>query len=114
MKDRQPIRTARRKARQREREQDGVAVPACPLCIEDHHTAGRNHDPLLTGPLCEKHHRALHEQIRRAGISLSFEHDPKKRVAKALRSSAVYDRARADAMDRWAAALDPSEEDKDS
>jgi hypothetical protein len=34
-----------------------------------------------------------------------------KRVAKALRSAAVYDRARADAMDRWAASLDPSEED---
>jgi hypothetical protein len=111
VRDRLPIRTARRKVRQKEREQDGVAVPACILCIEEHHTAGRNHDPKLTDPLCEKHHRALHEQLRRAGVTLSFEPDTRKRVAKALRSAAVYDRARADAMDRWAASLDPSEED---
>ena len=111
MRDQRPIHTARRKARQREREQNGVAVPPCILCIEEHHTAGRRHDPQLTDPLCEKHHRALHEQLRRAGVSLTFERDPKKRVAKALRSAAVYDRARADAMDRWAASLAPSEED---
>jgi len=106
MRDPQPIRTARRTARQKEREQNGVAVPRCILCIEEHHPAGRNHDPQLTDPLCPKHHRELHEQLRRAGMSLSFEPDPIKRVAKALRSAAVYDRARADAMDRWAASLE--------
>jgi hypothetical protein len=111
VRDQQPIRTARRKSLQKERAQNGLAVPPCILCIEEHHTAGRNHDPKLTDPLCEKHHRALHEQLRRAGVSLSFERDARKRVAKALRSAAVYDRARADAMDRWAASLDPSEED---
>jgi len=111
VRDQQPIRTARRKARQKEREQNGVAVPACVLCIEEHHTALRNHDPLLTDPLCEMHHRVMHEQLRRAGVSLSFEPDPKKRIAQALRSAALYDRARADAMDRWAASLDKSEED---
>ena len=107
MRDQQPIRTAWRMARQKEREQNGVAVPPpCILCIEEHHPAGRNHDPQLTDPLCPKHHRELHEQLRRAGISLNFEPDLKKRVAKALRSAAVYDRARADAMDRWAASLE--------
>jgi len=111
MRDRLPIRTARRKVRQKEREQNGVAVPPCVLCIELHHTAGRNHDPQLTDPLCEMHHRELHEQLRRAGVSFTFEPDPKKRVAKALRSAALYDRARADAMNRWAASLDQSEED---
>jgi hypothetical protein len=111
MRDQRPIRTARRKARQKEREQNGFAVPPCILCIEEHHTAGRNHDPKLTDPLCEKHHRALHEQLRRAGVPLSLEPDPRKRVAKALRSAAIYDRARADAMDRWAASLDPSKQD---
>ena len=30
----------------------------------------------------------------------------------ALRAVAVYDRARADAMDRWAASLDEPEEDE--
>lgn len=112
MRDQRPIQTARRKARQREREQSGLAVPACILCIEHHHTAGRQHDPELTSPLCEKHHRWLHEQLRRAGVSLNFEPEPKKRVAKALRSAAVYDRARADAMDRWASFLDGPEEDE--
>ena len=111
MKDQRPIRTARRKARQKEREQNGVAVRPCILCIEEHHTAGRHHDPQLTDPLCEMHHRRLHEQLRRAGVPLSFEPDTRKRVAKALRSAAVYDRARADAMERWAASLDPSEEE---
>ena len=106
MRDQRPIRTARRKARQKEREQNGLAVLPCVLCIEEHHTAGRKHDPKLTDSLCEKHHRALHEQLRRAGVPLSFEPDARKRVAKALRSVAVYDRARADAMDRWAASLE--------
>jgi hypothetical protein len=106
VRDQRPIRTARRKARQKDREQNGLAVPACILCIEEHHTAGRQHDPELTDSLCEMHHRELHEQLRRTGVSLSFERDPKKRVAKALRSAAVYDRARADAMDRWAASLE--------
>jgi hypothetical protein len=44
----------------------------------------------------------MHEQMLQAGISLTFEHDKRKRVAKALRAAAIYDRARADAMERWA------------
>ncbi len=112
MRDRLPICTARRKVRQKEREQNGVAISTCILCIEEHHSAGRNHDPQLTDPLCEMHHRELHEQLRRAGVSLTFEPNPKKRVAKALRSAAVYDRARADAMDRWAASLEGPVEDE--
>lgn len=80
----------------------GLAVSPCILCIEDHHTAGRQHDPQLTTPVCQKHHREMHEQMLQAGISLTFEHDKRKRVAKALRAAAIYDRARADAMERWA------------
>jgi hypothetical protein len=38
----------------------------------------------------------------RAGVVLAYEKDPIKRVAMALRAAAVYDRARADAMERWA------------
>jgi hypothetical protein len=113
MRDQQPIRTARRKQRQEEREKNGVAVAACVLCIEEHHTAGRRHDPQLTDSLCEKHHRAVHEDMRRAGVSLSFDPDPKKRIANALRSVAVYDRSRAAAMERWAASLEGAVDDEE-
>jgi hypothetical protein len=108
MSNQQPIHTARRKARQRERERRGIAVPPCVLCIEDHHTAGRRHDPILKAPLCQKHHREIHEQLLQAGTSLKFKRNRNKRVAMALRAAAVYDRAKADAMERWANSLDES------
>lgn len=102
MRDQQPIRTARRKVRRDERKREGLATTPCVLCIQWHHSAGKNHDPLLKVPLCEMHHREIHEQMLRAGISLRYEADPIARVATALRASAVYSRAQADAMDRWA------------
>jgi hypothetical protein len=109
MSDVHPIRTARRKKRQQEREDFGIAVSPCILCIEAHHTAGKHHDAHLTAPLCQKHHREMHEQMLRGNISLTFEHNKQKRVANALRATVVYDRARADAMERWAEAIDESE-----
>jgi len=110
MRDRQPIRTARRKLTRDERERQGLATPPCVLCIEDHHTAGRKHDPKLDAPLCELHHREVHEQMRRVGISLQRERDPVTRTAIALRAMAVYGRAQADAMDRWADLLNELKE----
>jgi hypothetical protein len=101
-----PIRTKRRRVRQQERESQGIAVPPCVLCIQDHHTAGRNHDPALTAPVCERHHREIHEELLRSGVSLRYEPDPIKRVAAALRAEAVYDRKRADARERWADLLE--------
>jgi hypothetical protein len=80
------------------------------LCIQDHHTAGRNHDSQLTAPLCEKHHREMHEELLRAGIPLRYEPDPRKRVAEALRSSAIYQHKLADAMERWADLLELGKE----
>jgi hypothetical protein len=112
VRDQRPIQTARRKARQRDRESRGIAVPPCPLCIQSHHTAGRNHDPKLTAQICEMHHRVTHEQILRAGITLEYEPDEVKRVALALRAASVYDRARADAMERWARLLEDTLEAK--
>ena len=106
MKDQLPIRTARRTTRRQDREQQGLAVSPCVLCIEAHHTAGKHHDQQLTAPLCLKHHRQMHEEILRAGVPLTLEHDKVKRVANALRAAAIYDRARADAMERWADTLD--------
>jgi hypothetical protein len=67
---------------------------------------GRNHDPDLTDWVCEKHHDEQHEQMRRLGISLEYEPDPVKRHVTRLRAAALYDRARADAMDRWADELE--------
>jgi hypothetical protein len=87
-------------------------VPPCDFCIEEHHTAHKNHDPWLLAPLCEKHHREMHELLRRAEVSARYEPDGIKRVAMALRSAAVYDRQRADAMDRWAQALERVAEKK--
>jgi hypothetical protein len=55
------------------------------------------------------HHRMIHEQLMQAGISPHYEPDKVKRVALALRSAAVYDRNRADAMERWASLLEQSE-----
>lgn len=108
MRDRQPIRTARRSVRQDERERLGLAETLCVLCIEDHHTAGQNHDPKLTASICKKHHREIHEQMLRAGVSLRYERDPVRKAAMAMRAMAVYRRAEADAMDRWADLLDKS------
>jgi hypothetical protein len=107
MRDRQPIRTARRKARQHEREELGLAVSPCIFCIEEHHVAGRKHDPLFTDSVCQKHHREITEQLRRADVSMSYEPDAKKRVAVALRAIIVYDRKRAEAIERLADLLDP-------
>jgi hypothetical protein len=52
------------------------------------------------------HHRMMHEQMRRAGVSLVFEPNPCKRVAMALRSIAVYQYAQADAFVRMADLLE--------
>src|SRR5258708_29218890 len=114
MKDQRPIRTARRKTRQEERESRGIAVPPCDLCIQEHHTAGEKHDLHLKAPLCERHHREIHEQLRQSGVSLRFEPDAVMRGAIALRAAAVYDRARADAMERWASLLESTSKGDDT
>jgi len=67
-----------------------------------HHTAGRNHDSLLQAPLCEMHHREIHEQMHCEGISLRTESDQVTKVEMAMRAQAVFMREGADAMDRWA------------
>jgi hypothetical protein len=100
------MRTALRKTRREERERAGLAAQPCVLCIEQHHTAGRNHDEQLTAPVCQKHHRELHETMLQQNISLSFEPNPKSRVAKGLRAMAIYQREEAAAMERMADLLD--------
>jgi hypothetical protein len=99
--DRKPIRDARREARQKERESQGIASPSCSLCIVEHHPVGRNHDTNLTDHLCQKHHREMHELMLREGISLRYEPDPIKRLFVQLRATILYERKRNDALERW-------------
>jgi hypothetical protein len=54
------------------------------------------------------HHRKVHEEMLRAGVSLEFEPNPRKRVAMALRGLAVYHHAEADAFERMADLLEQS------
>jgi len=75
---------------------------------------GRNHDPQLTDSLCERHHRERHEEMLRGGISLRYEPNPIKRVVIALRAEAIYDRAKADAKDRWADLLESFHKEENS
>jgi hypothetical protein len=112
MRDQRPIRTARRTVRRKEREALGFARPPCIFCIEEHHVAGDKHDPLFTNSICQKHHRVFTELLLRAGISMTYEPDIAKRIALALRATAIYDRERADAMERWADLLDPKGADQ--
>lgn len=110
MRDPNPRLTARRKARQRERERAGIAVPPCPLCIHEHHVVGGQQDPEFTVQRCERHHRERHELLLRAGISLRREPKVSARIATALRALAVHKRAEAtseaDALERWAELLE--------
>ena len=101
MIDDNPIQTARRVARRKEQQR-------CLLCgrtgvlIELDHSAGHNHDPDLKGPLCQTCHAWVTEWRRRAGADMSFQSDPVKRVRAALRATAVFLHALAEAMRKWA------------
>ena len=110
MRDRDPRRTARRKVRRQERERAGIAVPACLLCIHEHHVVGRNHDPDFVVSRCERHHRERHEVLLQSGISLTHERDAAVRIATALRALALHKRtesmSEADALERWADLLE--------
>jgi hypothetical protein len=79
--------------------------------LQDEHSAGRNNDFILTFPdICQKHHDQLTEARRDADINPMFERDPIKRVALALKSVSVFLRMLADAMWRWAGALEDQSE----
>jgi hypothetical protein len=99
--DENPIQTARRLARRKDQQR-------CLLCgrggvlIELDHTAGQNHDSDLTGPLCQSCHAWVTEWRCRAGADMSSESDPVRRVKAALKATAVFLHALAEAMRRWA------------
>ena len=109
MKNIRPLSAARR----RQKRKTEPPRSRCVFCTEVEHTAGRNHDFLLTYPdICQKHHDQLTEARRDAGISMVFERNRIRRTALALKSVAVFMRSLADAMWRWATCLEDELEEK--
>ena len=103
-----PLNTARRLSRRAEQNR-------CALCgrrvrIEQHHVAGKNHDPPLTAPLCPACHALVTENLRRSDVDMRYEPNSVERVAKALKGTAVFLRMLAEALWRWAESLGSSNE----
>jgi len=83
------------------------------LCLQDEHTAGRNHDfELIFSGICPKHQDQITEARRDADISMVFERNPVKRVVLALKATSVFLHMLADAMWRWATLLENQLEDQ--
>jgi hypothetical protein len=105
-----PLRTERR----RQHRELQPPKMRCVFCTELEHTAGRNHDFLLTFPdICQKHHDELTETRRDAGISMIYERNRVKRVALALKSVSVFLQKLAEAMWRWGTWLDSEVQEKE-
>lgn len=107
MRDEKPIETARRLSRRADQHR-------CLQCgrkvrIEQHHVAGRNHDPEFTAPLCRACHALATEHLRRADVDMRYENDPVERVRKALKATAVFLQMLAEALWHWAEVLGQSE-----
>ncbi|SRR5258708_5575260 len=103
MTNENPIQTARRASRREDQDR-------CLLCgrskrIEQHHVAGRNHDPAFTTPLCEACHALATENLRRADVSMRYERDSVARIGKALKALSIFLRMLAEALWRWAECL---------
>lgn len=106
MMEENPIMTARRLARRADQNR-------CLTCgrttrIEQHHVAGKNHDPPLTTPLCQACHAVATENLRRADVSMRYEANRVERVRKALEATAVFLTMLAEALWRWAESLSRS------
>lgn len=105
-----PIQTARRLRRRAEQDR-------CPICgrkvkIQNHHVAGRNHDPELTTPLCTACHDQITENLRCADVDMRRTQNSTERVRRALNATSVFLRMLADALARWAESLLESNRDK--
>lgn len=106
MIDQTPIQTARRVARRTEQNR-------CLQCgrktgIEQHHVAGRNHDPELTVPLCLACHAQATENLLRADVDMRRAPNSEERVRRALKATAVFLWMLAEALWRWAESLKPA------
>ena len=101
MIDVKPIETARRTTRRLEQGRCLLCGCICVL-IELDHTAGQNHDDLLTAPLCLPCHGMVTEFRRRADADMRRQPNSRKRVKCALKATAVFLHMLGDAMLRWA------------
>jgi len=132
MTDRQPIRTARRKALKEDRlrsnafclfcgyaclesltqvsrkwlEARGISKDRIDRLLEEHHIVGEAHDPDLTVTLCLNCHREITEGLAREGVSMRPEKNLRKLVALMLRASAVLFEFLATAYRKWANLLE--------
>jgi hypothetical protein len=100
MIDENPIQTARRRSRRKD--QDRCLLCGRSLGIEQHHVAGKNHDPPLKASLCQACHALATENLRRADVDMRYETDSVQRVRKALKATAVFLHMLAEALWRWA------------
>lgn len=67
----------------------GSTVKRCVLCgsarnVHRNHPGGRHHVGWFTMPFCDPCHRLFHQMVDRAGIDLSYTHDPVERTMRAL------------------------------
>lgn len=106
MMDENPLNTARRLSRRVE--QDRCLLCGREIRIEQHHVAGRNHDPPLTAPLCQGCHALATEKLRIADVDMRREPHRVERVRKALKATAVFLDMLAEALWRWAESLNSS------
>ena len=64
-------------------------IKRCVLCgsthkVQANHLGGRCHLAWFTMPFCGECHLLFHEMVKRAGIDLSYTHDPIERTRRAL------------------------------
>ena len=109
MKDETPIETARRQ--QRRTEQNRCIQCGREMPIEEHHVAGRNHDPELKVPLCLACHAQATEFLRIAEVDMRYTRNSVERVRWALKATAVFLGMLAEAMRRWAESLNQNKKE---
>jgi hypothetical protein len=136
MRDCDPLRTARRRARKKNRlgddafclfcgyacldsltkvsrkwlEARGISKDRINRLLEEHHIVGEAHDPELTVTLCLNCHREITEGLVCEGVSMRPERSRHKLIALMLRASAVFFEHLASSYRKWATVLEDHDE----
>jgi hypothetical protein len=136
MRDRDPIRTARRNITRQDRigsdsfclfcgygclesltrvstkwlEEHGIPRSLINRLLEEHHVLGYAHDPDLTVTLCLNCHREITERLAREGVSMRPEKNLRKLIALVFRSSAVLFDCLASSYRKWATRVEGENE----
>lgn len=137
MRDRDPIRTARRKFYRKDRlgadafclfcgyacleslthesrkwlETKGVPKKYLNRLLEEHHIIGYEHDPDLVVTLCLNCHREITEGLAREGVSMRPQRNLHRLIAQVFRGSAVLFDALAASYRKWATLLENRSEE---